>query len=733
MLTARKRCAKIWGNFLPQGAVLNTFSHPRFRIGWILLVLGILSSTFWTLFRWNWENRYTQTQITLDIDDTKSLADAYEMPQEKLLRDFHAKGARSLAIYNQNLTTLRDNGRIAITPREAAGSVAGASSARVPANYRFFVSSNDAALIGQILGRISAATGAQNQPLRVGNGFWIPASRQLLGDVAVGFDPQQIALAKSTGYTVTARVSNSLNFSQERLEELIFDVKSTGAKIVLFSEDEVLGYETLISNTARLMRENGLIFSNIEFSKQRGAADFAKNTEGLLVRVHSVQGDEASRTKPEMMIDRFVRAAKERNMRVLYVRLLRQQKGEPVEAKSPDAPIKLEKSPYEQNLHFIEEISAEITRQPLPIAALRTPLELGNGQPFGDYPMNQFAATVGESNAKWLRFLMLFGAGLGVVGSVSLVLNLFFDWSDSARRNWILLGLLIVFGLSFSAGIGAKIMALMGGATLTIVAVMWGGLPLVWDRLKTPVQGATPLQIAWFGFKIMALTTLLTLFASFLVVALLNNWRYMSKADEFLGEKMTQFLPLLLIPLAFLGEIFPHRVMQNGAKPSRQLAFARVHRALDRPFTAKIALMTFVGLLVVYVWMARFGNDSGMTISSFELSLRATLEKVFVTRPRTKEIFLGMPAFLLAIALMLRGQKLIALGAVAAAVIGQTDVLNSMCHIHTPVFYCIWRSLMGILIGGAVGAVAVVIFEKWVAPRVGFLNPNPSNFIPPGG
>jgi hypothetical protein len=286
----------------------------------------------------------------------------------------------------------------------------------------------------------------------------------------------------------------------------------------------------------------------------------------------------------------------------------------------------------------------------------------------------------------------------------------------------LILGLLIVAGLSLSAGIGAKLMALVGASFVSVVAVMWGGLPLVWDGLKKP-DNSSPTQTAWFAFKILATTTLLTLAGALLVVALLNNWRYMSKADEFLGEKATQFIPLLLLPLAFLGEIFPHRVMQNGAAASRALAWRRVSTALDRPFTAKIAFISLLVMGVGYVWMARFGNESGMTISSFELTLRATLEKVFVTRPRTKEIFMGMPAFMLAIALVPRNFKLLTLGAITVAVIGQTDVVNSMCHIHTPVFYCIWRSLMGILIGGVIGAIVVVLFEKIVAPRLSILLP----------
>jgi hypothetical protein len=143
------------------------------------------------------------------------------------------------------------------------------------------------------------------------------------------------------------------------------------------------------------------------------------------------------------------------------------------------------------------------------------------------------------------------------------------------------------------------------------------------------------------------------------------------------------------------------------------LALSRVNRALARPFTARIAFTSVLLLGVGYVWMARFGNESGMEISTFELNLRAKLEEVFITRPRTKEIFMGHPAFLIAIAFMLRRQKWLAWGALVFATIGQTDVLNTMCHIHTPVFYSIWRSITGVFLGAFTGFVLLWLMDRF--------------------
>ena len=701
---------------------MNTFTHPRFRLAWILVAIGVVNGLFWTLVRGYYENRQLSTQITLDYEDTAAMADAYGITQQQLLADYKARGATSLAIYDQTLGTLRDNARIAISPREAAENIyRKAGWADVPATYRYVITSDDAALLDQIYGRINEQSSPETPPLRLQSDaqslIAVPASKQLFNDASMGFDPQQVAFVQANSYIPTARVSNSLNLTPARLTQTMDDIEQTGAKVVIFADDEVLGYDSLTSAVAREMRNRGLIFTNIEFSKQRGSRDFAMNTEGNLVRLHTVTGDEAARADPEVLVERFVRAARERDMRVLYVRLLRQQKGEPVEVKPGDAkaPLKLELTPYQQNLEFMERVKADLTRPPLPGGLFRPAPTLGAAQPFGNYPTSYFEPTFGARGAQIIRYLMLFLSGVGVVGLTLLALNLFYDWSDQARRNWLIAGLIIVAGLSASQGKGAQLMALEAGILSSVVGMLWGGLPLIWDGFRRPkAQGVW--QTAWFGFGILLGTTLLVLALSLNIVALLNEWRYLSKADEFLGEKATQFLPLLIIPLAFLGELFPHRVIKDGAAPGLALMKARVQRAVARPFTVQIAVLSIVILAGGYLWMARFGNESGMEISTFELKMRAILERVFVTRPRTKEIFMGHPAFLVAIWFMLRDRRLVAWGVLALATIGQSDVVNTMCHIHTPVFFDIWRSLAGIIIGGFVGAIALWILN-WIGGK----------------
>ena len=678
-------------------------------------MIGLVNALFWTAYRWNFENSYRSVQVVCDFDDTRSMADGFGLTQEQLLRDMKDRGVNSILLAEQTLTSLGDNGRLVIQSREAAERLYPALNwASFPATYRYLVVSSDGPLLAQIFPRLREQSVVAPQMVELpggGQGILLSASRQLRGDAQLGFDPQQLALAQKVGLIVAARLSNPSALTPTRLTRLLDDVKNQAHARVLFAgEEQVLGFQSLLSPVARELRRRGLLFALVEFNKTRGAGDMAMDSEGKMVRVHMVLPEEALGAEPELIVDRYVRAAKERNMRVLFIRLMRHQKGEPAPVEKGDAaaPLRLDKSAYDQNMELIERVTGDIQRSPLPGGLLRPGLTLGEARGFGDYPLAQMEPKLGHKGAWLARYLMRFLSGVGVVGLTLLLLNLFFDLRPAVARNWALFGLVLVAVLSLSNGKGAQLIALEGGTACSVVAFLWGGLPLVWDGLKRPSSARSPLQVALFGLGILWRTTLLTLIGGIYTTALLNHWYYLSKADKFLFPKGTQFFPLLLIPFAFAGELFPHRVEAEGATPGRARAFDRLRALVSRPFTAQTAIWAVVIAVVGFIWMARFGNDSGMEISSFELKSRALLEQIFITRPRTKEIFVGHPAFFLCIAFLLRRRKMWAFAALIPAIIGQTDVLNTMCHLHTPVFFNFWRSLTGVLLGAFFGFLALI-------------------------
>jgi hypothetical protein len=744
---------------------LNTFFAPRFRLGWILIFVAAINSFGWTLFRWNYENSLRGAQLTLDYDDTRVMADAFNINHEQFLRELKKRGVTSIGLYEQSIANFRDNGRISVLSREEAMQLyPNVEWKKYADSYRYVVTASpeNQVLTWQILNRLKTQSppgqspqtvvlvpAPEGQPKNTGQfGILIPASKQVLNDAQTGFDPMQVALAKKLGLTVTARVSNALNMDLPRARVLLDDAKAAGAKVVIFAEDEVLGYNSMIRDVAAEMRRRGLVFGNIEFSKQRGWEGFAPKTDGELVRVHSVGPDEAAKAQPEVLTERFVRAVKERNIRVAYIRLIRHFKGEyRVEPKTGKSV--LHKSALEQNYEFIEGISEELRQQPTPFAFLRPGMNLGVAEEFGNYPIDRLG---GGASAVVIRYLGLFLSSLGLVGATLILLNLFFEWSPEMQKRRVMLGVSLVvlalvldllssaaqsgstpgflkiFGM-WPTAFGIKLMAMLVGCWFSAIGILWGGLPEVWDKFgntkgndrhdaSTTREAKVELRPALTsGVLALLKTSAITLIGPLIIIALLNQWRFFYGAAKYFFPKLTQLLPLLIIGLAFAGEVFPHRVLAEGSAAARQRARQWFRNLLDQPFTARVALLSLLLAVAGFVWIARTGNDSGMEISSLELKMRALLEQLFITRPRTKEIFLGHPAMIFAVYFTLRRQWLPAFAATILATIGQADMLNTFCHLHTPLFYSALRSFHAIWMGSLIGGIALWIYHTLTAPR----------------
>lgn len=761
-LVASKIPAKIAGDI-----ILSTLFAPRFRLGWILIFIAALNGLFWTVFRWHYEDTLTDAQITVDYDDTRTMADAFGVDHETFLRELKKRGVTSLGIYELSLGNLRDNGTVTLVQREEAERLyPNVAWSTYPRRYRYVITvpPDNQALTWQVLNRLreQAPPGETpqvailraapaGQPRNASQfGILLPASKQLLNDAQMGFDPQQIALCKKLGLSVTARLSNALNMNLNRVNQALDDAQKAGAKVVIFAEDEVLGYNSMIREVAKEMQNRGLLFGNIEFSKQRGWEGFTARSNGQLVRVHSVGPDEAAKWQPEALTERFTRAVRERNIRVAYIRLIRHFKGE--YKSSPGEEPTLEKSALQQNYDFIEGVAKELHKQPLPFAWLRPGVHTSTAKAFGNYPLDQLG---GGALARVIRYLGLFLSSLGMVGAGLLLANLFLEWDAEKEIRRLMLGVALVTFLLLldyvlevlqthgGGGIagrvlslwpgyfGQKLIATAVGCVFPALAILWGGLPQVWDSFLNPfptrAEQETPISKIWLrGAKILLVTSLLMMTGPLLIISLLNQWRFFSGTDKFFFPKLTQLVPLLIIGLAFAGDVFPHRVISEGAAAARARARQWFRNLLEQPFTARVALIGGVLAIAGFIWIARTGNDSGMEISGLELKMRSILEQVFITRPRTKEVFIGHPAMIFAVYFALRRQWTAAFAATILATIGQADMLNTFCHLHTPIFYSLLRSIHAVWLGILIGGAALWAYHKIFAPRA-FASYSPSN------
>jgi hypothetical protein len=118
--------------------------------------------------------------------------------------------------------------------------------------------------------------------------------------------------------------------------------------------------------------------------------------------------------------------------------------------------------------------------------------------------------------------------------------------------------------------------------------------------------------------------------------------------------------------------------------------------------------------VIVGLLLARTGNDPGVGVSGTEMSVRNLLDR-YLVRPRTKEFLIGHPALLATLLLSAgrpRRSRFIPFALLGA--IGQVSMVNSFCHLHTPLLMALVRTFNGLWLGVLVGFVLAWVTGRWL-------------------
>ena len=179
------------------------------------------------------------------------------------------------------------------------------------------------------------------------------------------------------------------------------------------------------------------------------------------------------------------------------------------------------------------------------------------------------------------------------------------------------------------------------------------------------------------------------LLGAVLIIGILSDITFLTGIERFLGIKVSFIIPILLIGLFFY--LRPNRI-QSTFFVLKRLYYAPVRTA---GLMSIFALVIFLMVLII-----RSGNFFVFPRFLLEEQFRQSLESIFYVRPRTKEFLIGYP-FLL-IAFMYVDGKISRLWIWFFNIVGSIaliSVINSFCHLHTPLQVSLYRSVLGLLLG----------------------------------
>lgn len=594
-----------------------------------LLIVSLLLATLLSLFsiyrRYQVETENRRLALAAEIETAESL------------------GASAGLSPAQALERLKNSGLNAVVlGEETVGELAGRAQLQVAGNgTQTTLKQIDPAVAGRVTKGLELR-GLKVTPAADGS-IAIAASPSLVRQTAIGLDPEQAAAAKTAGLQIIARCGNPAGASGPYVRGTLAWTHELGATMFLPQGDQVLGRRDAIDATLGALAETGMRYLPPEFAKIGGDDDMVEKAPENVVRLHSAQSAELDKLSPIDAVDRYEKAARERNMRVLLIRPLTLAAENPLTAFGD----------------FVDKIRD---------AVVKDGMELGVPHPYHEPGLPpHFSMLIGIAVAPAIWF-----AAAGFV-------------SDRRVRN-VGAVLLALLALACYAKTGTQLMALLAAAATPVAAFQ------ILDGVADHLDGPEWLRI----LLSFVLVSGVSLIGGLVVAGMLNGLPYYVKADEFKGIKVAVFLPVLGV----------------GWYAFTRLTDWRAN--LRSPITwGAVLLSVFLAAAMAFM-LARTGNDSGVGASGPEMLLRNLLDRYAYVRPRTKEFLVGHPLLVVALGLYLRQRRLAKPDAVRGGwialllllgAVGQTSVVNTLCHLHIPVSLSLARIGIGLAIGCILGFV----------------------------
>jgi hypothetical protein len=634
----------------------------------VLIALGLLGGLVSAGHRWQAEARNRRVELAVDYGDAQALANTTRRQVDDVLQQLRAAGITTVAVTEDTLGTLNASGVVAYK-REGDQTILTFAPGFPGERPRVIQM-----LAHKAPGLVVTPEGADG--LRIGSPW------PQFSTLPIGLDGDAVRTVQGNGLLVAPRLVNFTGVTQGNIAWEMAQTKrqcadAQGIGPVIFAGSSVLGNRGLIKATADALDANGLAYGSVELGKTFGDEDLSRMASARTVRVHSIGTDEMGSMDEPTAVERFVRAAKERNIRVCYVRLF-------TFGLTKDADV------IHANTEFVGQIVKGMREARLTVD--------GPAHPYAEDPAPGLI----------LRVLL----ALGVLGGTLLLGRVFTGISGKA------FGMALALGLLLAAGLAVPGHAPKGREALALIAAcVFPTLGLCYVALPRPARGGTNGQVLGRAFGAYARMTLMTVTGILLVVGLLSGRLFLIKVDEFLGVKLVLVTPVLLVA-AYYGLGLAALGPNAGWAERRGAVLDCVQALAAQPLRVGQVVVGLAALVALALFVARSGNDPGVGVSATELHVRSLLDHYLYVRPRTKEFALGHPALLLGLAAAASGRfvrwtlPLLVIGS-----IGQSSLMDTFCHLHTPLLISGLHGLIGWALGAILGALLWTVAARPVSEK----------------
>ena len=696
---------------------MRKFIYNKYLV-WVILA-GLIASLIICWQRYHVETNNSQIDMVLDFDSVTHLAEQEGLDFFEVLHRMKGAGITTIAVYDASFEKLNREGKVLAVP---GSEIIGNYQSGVLADefWRQAVEENliDAEKI-YIIGRnlITYEEVKKDLILRLGKERVKPIT---IGEVEiievkdryetflkkpVTMPSEELAIVKDAGMNILARPANFVGCTPDKIREVFRRFDGYPVTEIVFSGNEVLGAYDFVDATAEEMKKRNMIFgviesySQLQFYPQAGMEQLARDLGyERVARLHVIPPYDQNKISLNTAIHRWLRTDYERNIRINLFRIYEKQAAGMTLA--------------ETNFTYVNETAKDLRSGGY---------SLGTAGTFENYYPNRF-----------LRFLVIIGtvaAGVLCLSLMSRTLN------ENQKVQLIIFGVLAVLaGIPILMGAGGKvrlIAALVSANVFPALAIIWQldrfrslRLKARWESIRSKSDGGSEYpkiqvrgelsigQIVWLAVASLFLTSLISMFGAAYLAGALSDIIYFLEFEIFRGIKLTFVMPLIIVSIAFLQRFNVIDELRKNFTATEQLK-----EILEMNVTVKDLIAVFIVIAALAILVIRSGHSTGMPVSDLEVRLREWLEDTFYARPRSKEIFLGHPFFILMVAAFLKKfPKKILFVLTIIATIGQSSMVETFAHVHTPIMVSFMRGIDGLIPGaifGAIGILAIYFGNKF--------------------
>ena len=628
--------------------------------GFLVLVLtaAVLLGAYLGFVRFLNEIGGRTVEIVVDLNDLKRLAAFEKESLSRVLDEVKKAGISEVGVFEETLPDAAALGELSYA--KGSGLLRLKNPVFLPLIQagrikpdRTYIFIPDQPVRRRISNQLKWALGDKSIKFLTKHVIEVDEAEEELRVLGLGVSESQRQFLTARGFGIVPRVTHDPRYHLGNIEAKISGLKDFG--LVIFDGEKIIGYPDAVPALSDALKKFKLKYGYIEIVKQEGDRRLKKLMGPEIVRVHSVPKDELEKISRAEVLDRFVRAARERGVRLIYLR--------------PFLPPQIDAYPVAYNLGYFE--------------TLRSRLEAAG-----------FVLGPAESNPR----LNVAGWQIVLLGAGVLVGGLFLLDAFVALPIWLMYFFFLA-GLSFAGYAVSVGQFLAAQKTLAWLAALIFPAYAVISTFSNERKRAGHV---FYGAAIAIVNILAeTSIGIFLMIGLLADGRFMSGVEVFPAVKTALTLPVITVALYF--------ILRSGEGGLRD----RLTKFLETRITILTALAGVVVLAALAALVARSGNFS-LPVPGFEKHFRNWLEMVMSVRPRTKEFIVGYPFLFLAAVYYLKGKRqwlwlLAAIGAVAPI-----SVFNAFSHIHTPVVISLARTFNGLILGLLVAWIVGLIAGRYL-------------------